>query len=276
MGALLEERRCELVIHKVESHIDENEAISRGFPMLHVRLNKAADKLAEMAATKVMLTESEVQAVRDVDALAARVRQRLAAVLRDVGDKDPRAPRPRGDAARERPRAATPYEAALRETSHSVIVVAGARGAAVCLRCRVCLSEARGSRSTCTEWLRTACGGPPVVPAATSGPGPAGGARPAVEQVRVGGQLTHPSHDLRVHGTVPVWYCARCGATTAREGGVLRGLAKPCLPPGRPPSQAGREALARLAQDLWPGTSREARAWNSGRLRHEGRGARRR
>ena len=87
--------------------------------------------------------------------------------------------------------------------------------------------------------------------------------------------VRHPSHDLRAHGAVPAWYCVRCGATTAREGGVLKGLAKPCRPPGGQLSKAGREALARLAQGLWPGTSREARAWNSGHLLREGRGARR-
>ena len=87
--------------------------------------------------------------------------------------------------------------------------------------------------------------------------------------------VRHPSHDLRAHGAVPVWYCVRCGATTAREGGVLKGLAKPCRPPGGQLSQAGREALARLAQGLWPSASREARAWNSGHLLREGRGARR-
>ena len=83
--------------------------------------------------------------------------------------------------------------------------------------------------------------------------------------------VRHLSHDLRAHGAVPVWYCARCGATTAREGGVLKGLAKPCRPPGGQLSRP--RGLARLAQGLWPGTSREARAWNSGHLLREGRGA---
>ena len=73
--------------------------------------------------------------------------------------------------------------------------------------------------------------------------------------VQVGGRTVHPSHDLRAHADVPVWYCARCGATTAREGGVLKGLAGPCLPAGRPVTQAGQEALGRLARGLWPGTS---------------------
>ena len=83
--------------------------------------------------------------------------------------------------------------------------------------------------------------------------------------------VRHPSHDLRAHGAVPVWYCARCGATTAREGGVLKGLAKPCRPPGGQLSRP--RGLARLAQGFWPGTSREGRAWNSGHLLREGRGA---
>ena len=273
LRAATDERGCCLTVHKVESHLDEAEAEMRGFPLLHVRLNQSADDLAARAAQRVALGAAEVHAVLDVDQRAARVRQRLAAILQDVGDKSERLPRqPREAGCRQ---AFTPFDEALAATQHEVVGTRGIRGGASRMRCRSCLSEVRGSRATCTAWLRTPCAGPPRAPAAGTGPEPAGGAR-ASGMVQVGGRTVHPSHDLRAHADVPVWYCARCGATTAREGGVLKGLAGPCLPAGRPVSQAGQEALGRLARGLWPGTSQAARSWNAGRLAHEGRGAKRR
>ena len=157
----------------------------------------------------------------------------------------------------------------------------GARGAgALQMRCRRCLSEARGTRAVCTRWLLTACAGPPALDAgrAAAARGAAAEPRASAVGLQLGTQRAHASHDLRAHGTVPVWFCARCGSVSAREGGVLGGLARPCLPPGAPRTQSGREALARLDRGLWPGTSAAAREWNAGRLQREGvgRGRRRR
>ena len=264
-----------LFLHKVESHLSEGEARQRGEDPLHWAMNAVADRLAEQAAQRRAAAAEDVERVQGVDERARKVRGRLAAVLRAAGDADPRPRR----VPPERTLQATPFERALRDTHHRVSALrGGARGrGALRLRCLTCWSEACGTRASCTAWLRTACGGPPL--RAAAGPvaarGPAAAPR-APAGLQVGGQCPGPDHDLRAHPAVPVWFCARCGACSAREGGVLRRLAGPCLQPGARATQSGREALVRLDRGLWPGASAAARAWNAGRYLREGVGRGRR
>ena len=64
----------------------------------------------------------------------------------------------------------------------------------------------------------------------------------------VGGVMLHPSHALGLHRGMA--YCLRCGGVGAF---APRKLGHPC----RPPTQAGRRALQRIADDQLPhGTPR--------------------
>ena len=129
-------------MHKVESHMTDDRAQELAASPMWRHGNDLADELAEQAAHRVALGPAEVASVREIDARAAKVRSRLAAILQDVAAKDRRVPVPRTDAGKAAARASL-YEQALATTRHDVVKRTGGRGNR--LHCRCCLSEVGGT-----------------------------------------------------------------------------------------------------------------------------------
>ena len=140
------------------------------------------------------IPHAEAAAIKEVDARAARVRTRLAAILMDVASRDRRAPCAREERARPRTRL---LEDALARTAHDVDPASSRKR----LSCRRCLSEVGGTRGERARWLLTAC----VPPQAGPFLGAPGDLRMEGASLTVCGRQPHPSDaDVHVWSTVPL------------------------------------------------------------------------
>ena len=251
---------AQLTTHKVESHASVSRAEFLGMPELWRQANDMVDRMADAAAHRFQLSGKEVDRVQETERLAARVRKRLVAVMEECACVDPRGPgRIEHAPPRQRFAKAAILDRALAATAHDIVRPLG-RGGKIGSRfsCRCCLESRGGPRQEVLEWLASPCSAVRAEIAGNSFPVPPG--------TRVADRVIHPSHKARAHSQVPVFFCSTCGLCSARENGVLRGLADEC----RPPSKAGVGNLQLLERGLWPGHSQAAKAFNKSAASHTG------
>ena len=79
----------DVVLIKMESHLNYQEALGRGHSTLAWVANSLADGLAEFAAERSQHSLQHVDRVKLGDSMAAFIRVRCMAVLLDVMEKDP-------------------------------------------------------------------------------------------------------------------------------------------------------------------------------------------
>ena len=95
-----------------------------------------------------------------------------------------------------------------------------------------------------------------IAPGVARGPSASANTTVVVRQ-----QESHPSHKTTYHKSLEMWVCWRCGSFARKQ---MHSLAKPC--PGRAEKQ-GQCNLARIHKGLMPGSSKEALAFNKGKMR---------
>ena len=87
MKAIIQGR--DIVLIKMESHLNYQEALGRGHSTLAWVANSLADGLAEFASERSQFSLQHVDRVKLGDSMATLIRVRCMAVLLDVMEKDP-------------------------------------------------------------------------------------------------------------------------------------------------------------------------------------------
>ena len=233
LTALLRGR--DLCVEKVESHLDVDDDSNWAgiFPKSWVLGNTWADLFAGGAADDAAVPSAIIGSIEWIDDMSRQMRNRIAAILIDAAEKDPRPPRlptPKkviavGTARRKREEAKRRNLAA---TQHTI------SGDKRHVTCRVC--GVTPLAKDVNAWLQTACVAPVLRPFCPDVAAPTEGV-----PVRVGLNEIHPSHRSSYAKRLGLWFCSTCGATGRK---FLRGLAGPCAPKTR----SGTESLARVAR----------------------------
>ena len=241
-------------VRKIESHLDRDhpEVVNGTYPLAWVYGNDSADELAGEAAADAQLPASSVEAVKWVDALAAKVRTRLAVTLQDAAQKDPRRHAPPRPPKTKVPAAAcrrTALDLALAASKHlPVLDKAGAYA------CRACGTSAHVADAV--PWLRTPCTPPAPLPFCAEA-----AALPAGAEVRLGNAVIHRTHQPVFYADQRTWACTSCGRAAVN---FMRELADPCK--GKEGCSAkGKLNLSRLRRGLMIGDSTAAKEYNLSR-----------
>ena len=239
---------------KIESHLDRDhpEVVNGTYPLAWIFGNDSADELAGEAAADAQLPASSVEAVKWVDALAAKVRTRLAVTLQDAAQKDPRRHAPPKPPKIKVPAAAsrrTALDLALAASKHlPVLDEAGAYA------CRACGTSAHVADAV--PWLRTPCNPPAPLPFCAEAAAPAAGV-----EVRLGNAIIHKTHQPVFYADQRTWACTSCGRAAVS---FMRELADPCK--GKEGCSAkGKLNLSRLRRGLMIGDSAAAKEFNAAR-----------
>ena len=69
---------------------------------------------------------------------------------------------------------------------------------------------------------------------------------PSGAKLHIAGGWVHDTHQMRLHGTLKLWFCCRCGYFASQ---AIRGLGQPCL--GVKNSNRA-EYLSRIYNGQWP------------------------
>ena len=239
LAAAIDKHDGSVRLRWVKAHISVQEFEAADFPAEWVLGNEAADALAKRGAALVQVPEARCSEIARADAIAWKVRIRIAAATIDAAKSTAiTARRSHCKKLRATRRATVVNE--LQTTSHD-IAVSGSR-----LACGTC-KQSR-PRTQVLQWLRCPCAGPPSFQT------PAAPAAPILYEgdnvVQVGNKVAHGSHSLAAYRGVT--WCWRCGSHT--YGKVLHSLAKPC-PSG--PTEAGQGVLSRLRKGRTPKPGRD-------------------
>jgi len=243
----IRDRGADVDVIKVESHLDKHPDRAVGVPTWHIMGNARVDAAAEEAATMVQL---DLSICADVAAASRQVNGILwhhCRVLQHVMKNFPRPSQPREKRRKQRPT----MEQRLAASQHCPVLEGdGMHRCSRCLEVPPKANTAKG-KAGFSKWLCTPCAGSRLLR-------PNGLGEPAA--VSIGHQTTHPSHALRFHSAMDLWWCGVCGQWGRHQ---IRGLARPC----QTVTAGGLSNIRRIEQDLAPGDAPWAQAYNRGRVR---------
>ena len=233
LAGALREHSGTVLLKWTKAHVSVHEFIERKIPYEQVFGNEVADALAKRAADLVRVDEMRCREIATADAIAWRVRTRIAAATIAAAKHTPVIAR-RGQRSRLQVSQRNTVAATMQTTSHTVTLA----------RSRVSCSTCKQSRRRCQslQWLRAPCGGPPGYqrPAETA---PALLAPRAT--IQIGNQTADPSHKIAVFRGAT--WCWACGAYST--GRHLFSLARACA---NAPTKRGTDVLTRLRKGLPP------------------------
>ena len=231
-----------IIVLQVPSHLEGAEIIQRKIPTWLIEGNEAADCLADEAASEARVPEAERTRVVRVEKKALLVRRRLLRVALRTIRAEARAKIAARQAAEPAPGEAPPPpppcplprpppRSVVNRFATSHVLTEDGRG------CTVCRMSA--TKATVGPWLKSDCMRLESVEGRIFRP-------PRGRLVHIAGGWAHPSHALKYHESLRIWFCSSCGFFGQAQ---LRGLGLPCV---EPISDTRREYLDRISRGLFP------------------------
>eukprot|EP00959_Pyramimonas_sp_CCMP1952_P428668 8978451-Pyramimonas_sp.AAC.1 len=199
----------------------------RRTPVPFILGNAVADELAGVAASTVRVQDDVRARVYRTERMAYLVRMRILLSTLEAIESEQNSEGPRPRLRHPGPRPPAPAVCSIFSSQHQL-----SESGLSCNRCKGSTSQAQKK-----AWLDSPC-----FPLST-GDGVVWEPPPGL-RVHVGGGYAHPSHHLKYHAGLGVWFCTTCGSFAAEQ---LAKLSKECEP-----KRSRQDYLNRIQQGLWP------------------------